>query len=168
MAMVSTGTSRWLSVRQCRLGLVDPVAVEERIEVAVAEALVDRLPEPMFRQIELGRKHGDGEAFLPVDALHGHQMVERGATRRVRRHPDRHRHRRGLGALLAASPGRIDRRRSDREDWPAAVKQAPSGQTAKANRPIALGRLPKYAGDAGDAVENDIRSEPAKADEQQR
>ena len=30
----------------------------------------------MFRQVEPGREHGDGEAFLPIDALHGHQTVE--------------------------------------------------------------------------------------------
>jgi hypothetical protein len=36
-------------VGKCGLGLVDPVAIEKRIEVAVAEALVDDLSEPMFR-----------------------------------------------------------------------------------------------------------------------
>ena len=30
----------------------------------------------MLRQVEPGRKHGDGEAFLSIEAFHTHQPVE--------------------------------------------------------------------------------------------
>src|SRR4051794_9828117 len=35
------------SIRQRRLGFVEPVAVEKRIEVAIAETFVDGLPQPV-------------------------------------------------------------------------------------------------------------------------
>ena len=54
MAIVSTGTSYLFGVDQRRLGFPDPVMIEERIEIAVTEALIDELPQPVLRHTKLG------------------------------------------------------------------------------------------------------------------
>ena len=84
-------------------------------------------------QAELGRQHADGQAFLPVDALHGHQMVE--AAQQQRRD--------GLATVIGGwfDPGRAIRAigsiRCDRDqDRPGfrRIKQAPCGQCRQGQR----------------------------------
>jgi len=53
MAIVSTGTSNLFGVDQRRLGFPDPVLIEERIELAVAEALIDSCRRPVLRHTKL-------------------------------------------------------------------------------------------------------------------
>ena len=146
--MVSTGTSRWLTVGKCRLGLVDPVAIEKRIEVAVAEALVDDLSQPMLRQVEPGREHGDGEAFLTVDALHGHQTVEAtqqdGCDGIAASIGTRH----GLSAAGVVRRS-IHCRRRDRKNGRRRIKQAPSDQSRHGQQTDRAGKASKNAGDTG-------------------
>src|SRR6201994_3105060 len=47
-----------------RLGLGDAVLVEEDVEVAIAEPLVDQSPQPVFGNREPGRERADGDVIV--------------------------------------------------------------------------------------------------------
>src|SRR5262249_15456769 len=63
-------------VGQSGLSIVYAVAVEERVEVAIAQPFVDHWPEWVSGRVELGCRPAYGETFLPVNALHGHQILK--------------------------------------------------------------------------------------------
>ena len=77
IAIVITGTSAWLGIGERGLGFGDPVLVEEDIEVAVAEPLVDQPPQPVFGDGELGRQRADGDVVVAIDAFVAHQPHQR-------------------------------------------------------------------------------------------
>jgi len=74
-AMVSTGTS---ACRVCQggFGVGDPVEIQETVEVAVAQSLVDQPPQPVLRHPQPLGEPGDGEAVLAVGLVDGHGAFE--------------------------------------------------------------------------------------------
>src|SRR6185312_6330000 len=60
-------------VGQRRLGFGDPVLVEEHIEIAIAEPLVDQPPQPVFGNSEFCGQGTDADVVVTVDALVRHQ-----------------------------------------------------------------------------------------------
>ncbi len=72
-------------IGQRRLCLFNPVIVQEDVEVAVAELLVDQPADPVFRNAEPGGERPDGDALMAVDAFIRHQPVERIGELRVGR-----------------------------------------------------------------------------------
>jgi hypothetical protein len=55
------------------LGFLDPVVVEEDVEIAIAEPLVDQPPQPVFGDFEFRCERADGEIVVAIDALLRHQ-----------------------------------------------------------------------------------------------
>src|SRR5712692_3971074 len=60
-------------VRQSGLRLLDPVIVEEDLEIAVPKPLVDQAPQFVLGHRELGCQRSDGHALMAIDAVVGHQ-----------------------------------------------------------------------------------------------
>src|SRR6266567_449875 len=64
-------------VRQSGLRLLDSVIVEEDIEIAVTELLVDQAPQFVLGHRELCCQRSDGHALMAIDAVAGHQTHQR-------------------------------------------------------------------------------------------
>ena len=51
----------------------EAIVVEEDVEIAIAELLVDQPPQPVFGNRKLRRQRSDGDVVMAIDALARHQ-----------------------------------------------------------------------------------------------
>ena len=97
----SDGRDRHLGlggVGERRLGVGNPIKVQEGGEVPVTQLLVDQLAQPVFRQAEPQGELTERQPLLTIGAVDGHRAFEGNGQRWVGRPPRRVRRRRAAGA----------------------------------------------------------------------
>ena len=143
-AMLSTGRLRRAGSASAVRASVEPEAVDEGVEVAVPQALVDQPPQPVLGRAQPRGQAGDAQVFGAVGALLVHQALQRlgqragrrDRARAARRHPRLPRA--GLGRLGARHRRSGRRARTGRSRSPPAAasrRRPPPRSPATAPRP---------------------------------